>query len=354
MKTNSPIVLVLSADKNYLPGLYFTLTSTLVYTNTTKLIKIYILDIGDLDKSNKEDLEKVLLRFNQNISITWKELRFESLNKSVKKLGNTYATYSRLFIPQLINEPKAIWLDVDLLVLHDIEELWNIELEDYHFAAVKNLRPLSYDISNYSKFGIPKEADSYCSGVLLINNQLLKKIDHTKKTVSFLKEEHGNHKRHDQSAINVVSFGKIKTISNEWNQYSVLTKSIEEELALLENKKYIYHFFMNPKPWGVYRNSFHAEILYKIAEIINLNLKELKTIKSTIAKLRYQFPNIFKIYNIIFFKLGLKQGDYKKILRDTDDLIKGKISRKKNKKRKRIILEKIGQAYQSKIDANKK
>jgi len=42
---------------------------------------------------------------------------------------------SRCWLPQLLEEDKVLYLDIDTLVLGSLDELWNMDMSDYAIAA---------------------------------------------------------------------------------------------------------------------------------------------------------------------------------------------------------------------------
>jgi lipopolysaccharide biosynthesis glycosyltransferase len=84
-----------------------------------------------------------------------------------KNQKNNYTPYAsiRLFLDLLDVPEKMIYLDADIMVRGNIEELYSIDIQNHEFAAVKDIVGRKF---------FPKK---YCnSGVLLLN---LKKIKET-------------------------------------------------------------------------------------------------------------------------------------------------------------------------------
>lgn len=75
--------------------------------------------------------------------------------------------YSRYFIPKYISEEKVLYLDADLLVLKNLEDIFEIDMKGHPIAAVM-------DTDN----------QSFNSGVLLIDNGLWKRENMTEQLVN--------------------------------------------------------------------------------------------------------------------------------------------------------------------------
>jgi lipopolysaccharide biosynthesis glycosyltransferase len=71
----------------------------------------------------------------------------------------TVETYYRLLIPELFKNEKIIYLDCDIIVNIDIQELWNVKIDDYHCAVCEG---------NFFE-----HQDYFNAGVMIFNNKKL-------------------------------------------------------------------------------------------------------------------------------------------------------------------------------------
>src|SRR3989344_9387548 len=87
----------------------------------------------------------------------------------------TRAMYLRLLIPDLLPQSvtKAIYLDSDLLVLTDIEQLWDVDLGEHPIAAVQDMKFPTFDqaFKNRSTLSTDPKTPYFHSCVLFINMQ---------------------------------------------------------------------------------------------------------------------------------------------------------------------------------------
>lgn len=66
----------------------------------------------------------------------------------------TYMTMMRLALSKLLPDcSRALWLDCDTIVKHDISELWDLDMTDHYFAAVREPRK-STDSMLYINAGV--------------------------------------------------------------------------------------------------------------------------------------------------------------------------------------------------------
>ena len=118
--TNIPIFL--AADDNYAPFVATTIAS--VCDKTDSFVDFYILD-GGISLENKEIILNVKKYF-KNFSIEFIKINAEEQFKNFQTITHlTLAAYNRLLIPILKpNLKKVIYLDVDVIVMDDISELY--------------------------------------------------------------------------------------------------------------------------------------------------------------------------------------------------------------------------------------
>ena len=134
---SQPIVLVCAADNNYAMPLAVTVRSALDNLGTNQKIALFILD-GGITESNKNKIIKSLK--SEQIEISWVQpdnALFENLalNRHV-----TIPTYYRLILPEILPKDfqKVIYLDTDMVVTGNLQELWNIDVGDNYVLAVQD------------------------------------------------------------------------------------------------------------------------------------------------------------------------------------------------------------------------
>jgi len=129
------------------------------------------------------------------------------------------AMYFRWKIPQITDLEKAIYLDVDVLVLGDLNELWSIDLGENYVAAV----PSHYRENVYEEWGRHcmfniepeerfKNIPLFFSGQLVINCKKWREDGIFDKLV----EVSNKYKLYDMLALNIVVDKKFISIDKEW------------------------------------------------------------------------------------------------------------------------------------------
>lgn len=222
-----------------------------------------------LFKHNK--IEKVYL-FIEDDEISYlkdKRIEFININKTQdyisKNSPNYYTKYTKLslircYFSKILKEDKILYIDADALVVDNIEELWNIDLEGYVLAGVR-------EEGEWDKhLGIEGLNGKYInSGVLLIN---LKKIKEEKLDDEMIYLLNKNKYAYpDQDVINIICKNKIKYIEPIYN--SAITTGI------VDNAK-IIHYIRDDKGW--ISGKFRSEIWYNyhIEMLGGMNMENFK------------------------------------------------------------------------------
>jgi hypothetical protein len=79
----------------------------------------------------------------------------------------------RIFLPDLLPEVgRALYLDVDTIVLRSLSPLWALDLRDHYVAAVTNV-PERHMLGHAEELGGAGPGDYFNSGVLLMNLELM-------------------------------------------------------------------------------------------------------------------------------------------------------------------------------------
>lgn len=261
------INVALGADDNYALPLAVTICSILKNVKSNTFLHIFILDGGITDKSKKR-IERVFAK-NGNIekhTFEWVTPSLESIKDLPTFKGRPLAVYLPLLIPDLLPETcnKVIFLDCDLILDTDIQKLWASETEHQAIWAVRDvlIQKLSdpKGVSVYRELGGREDSPYFNSGVLLINLELWRKEDVSKKAIHYLRENRETMYHCDQEALNAVFIDRWGELDPRWNQQGCIfwpevlpesdfTKTIMKSYNELINNPFIVHYLSPSKPW---------------------------------------------------------------------------------------------------------
>ena len=251
----SNINIAFSINDSYVKPLN-TVVYSILENNPRDNFDIYIL-CNSLTNKNKRSIHKITeLKNNVKIKIIeiskHKEL-FNDIRLTIDYIS--IETYYRYILADVLpNIDKILYLDADILVGKNISSLFNIDIDDYYIAAVKDDYITHLEVKNnrnkktkYLKTIEFSDNDLYINaGVLLMNlnrmrsdNKIKELFDNTAKWGEKIAFQ-------DQDIINITFKGDIKEIGNEFN-YTDIAKRDEgkqpEEIVII-------HYNGKHKPWN--------------------------------------------------------------------------------------------------------
>lgn len=300
---HSIIPVVLSADNNYAPYLGVCIKSIIENASSTNNYDIYILasDINEDYQSKIKEMEQ------ENISINFYDMTqilagLDCALFSCPGDGNTYysaETYYRLFLPQILeNYDKILYLDCDMIIRHDVADLFNIDIGDNFIGATHDLSLIiaSNTYSAWAKLFTQyinnilelKNVDNYFqAGVMIWNLAKCREHNLTKKFLDTL-QRIGTPKYVDQDVMNAVLGGKnIFCLDQKWdvawdirfwyaNYHNLLPQKYLENYENNLTDPWIIHYTSLIKPWKspekknahyfwhyARMTPFYEEIIYK-------------------------------------------------------------------------------------------
>lgn len=250
-------VVAISTDRNYLTPVE-TLIKSLAYHNQD--LKIYVLN-EDLPQEWFINLNQRLSPVNiQVVDSKFDPALISGVHVTVDYLSKM--TYARILIPQLIPEDRVLYLDADVIVDRNLDDLFNTDMQGHPVAAVKDY------------FG-----DFFNAGVLLMDNSQL-------RSTSFVNDllERGENapSDNDQTLLNEQFKDNYLRLLGKYNVqvggddvtfwHTNDTNRYESELKKSE-PYVIIHYTTNDKPWNTtsalrlrdewwqYRNLDYSEII---------------------------------------------------------------------------------------------
>ena len=133
------IPVVLAADSGFVVPTYISLYSMLKNASADREIDIYLLSPGDYS-SDIAGWFKGLERIFANAKVNIIDMGDKYKDIAIKLHHVRYPTFYRLSIPELLPQyDKCIYLDSDIVVEGDIAEYYDIDMEGYCIAGVKDI-----------------------------------------------------------------------------------------------------------------------------------------------------------------------------------------------------------------------
>lgn len=258
--------ILVTLNSNYVPPLKVMLKS-LFLNNSHALFTIYIMH-SSLTEEELRMLQQFVEKDGHKLKvITITEAYFQDapvIKHYTKEMY--YRLLAFKFLPEDVE--KILYLDPDILVINEIDKLYETDISDYLFAAayhdlatvkeLNKLRLLPYEIDAY-----------YNSGVLLMNVSKQRKMINEQEIYDFVEKNKLKLILPDQDILNGLYSKEIKKVDEIYYNYDArfypyykLVSKGKVDLDFVINNTSIIHFCGKKKPWHKnYNGKFHS--LYK-------------------------------------------------------------------------------------------
>jgi len=217
-----PIVLALASNERYFPGLYCAVASALSHLDAGRKIDVKVLD-GGICQTSRDTFSKLIDRIGGVVGLEFVPVNPSIFGKATLGPGESHMTYCRILLPHLLDVPRLIYLDCDVLVFRDLGQLFDLELAlGKVLAAARDSETLSLADDSPTiadALNLPREGAYFNCGVMLMNLHELRKRDFFERAVEFLNRK-SVYRFWDQSAINFLLYGQIDELPECWNRAS--------------------------------------------------------------------------------------------------------------------------------------
>lgn len=208
------ISIVFSCDNNYVKFLATAMTSILFNAAKDDYFDFYIMDGGikDEEKLKIDELQRI-----KTFSLKYIDVEnFEKLNLLYipAQYHFSKAAYARFFIADYLPDiKKVIYLDVDLVVLCSLSNLFEIELGDQYLAACPQCR--GFEMENVLRLGTLGRR-YFNSGVMLLNLEKWRKENISTQLVEAAQSIKDKIRWVDQDVLNYF-FQRYISLDHKWN-----------------------------------------------------------------------------------------------------------------------------------------
>lgn len=257
--------IVFAADNIYCPYLAVTIKSLIDNANISSQYDIIILSSGISEKKQQQ----ISQMQRQNISIRFFDMEQYMRNIDLSKFyvsGHiTISSYFRLFMPDILqNYLKAAYLDCDIIILDDIEQILNYDLEDKVIGVVHDIDNFVYsdDRKKYMRDKLNMDYKNYFNaGILVMDIVKARSLKLMDKCFALL-DHLQNPMFHDQTLLNGVCYNNVKFLDMRWNYQthfnyfhqkeelkSDCPASFMDDYHKTKSTAKILHYTARPKPW---------------------------------------------------------------------------------------------------------
>jgi lipopolysaccharide biosynthesis glycosyltransferase len=323
--SNKPIVVVCAADNNYAMPLAVTMRSALENLKSDHKILFFIIDGGitDLNKQKilkslipeKCEVEYIQISDSLILDLTEVHKPIESQIVSTKANYVSIASFYRLLIPKLLPEQleKVIYLDCDLVVKEDLEQLWQIDIGENYVLAVRDtwIPSISSPTGNlnYQELGLDPDAPYFNAGILVINLNKWRANSFSTKAIEYFRQNQEYIGWYDQGLLNALLVGQWGQLDPRWNfnatsfyDYAsagylswenIETFLSEDIYQKVVREPYIIHFVSAKKPWTS-RHCPRKEDFFKYVDMTAWSGWRLTILRRLWRRLNHEFNSVFR------------------------------------------------------------
>lgn len=235
-----PIALI--TDERFAPYCATTIASVLNNSQEETEFDFYILT-GGLSQTVKEKFNG--LKAIKDCSINIISIDIDNFKGLPKCNHIPIESYFRFKLFSLLDGlDKVIYLDSDMIVLGDIEGLFNTNIDNYYAGmvidTVKEVGTVLNEVKQKLQF--PVNSDYFNAGVMVINLNKCREDHIESKLFDWAKRNYDKLTWADQDVINVIMHGLIKKLPSKYNiQLTAYKPNAEKE---------IIHYCGPDKPWN--------------------------------------------------------------------------------------------------------
>ncbi|VSB04388.1 glycosyl transferase family protein [Streptococcus pneumoniae] len=222
--------IVLAANYAYVDQVLTTIRSICYHNRSLRFYLIH----SDFPNEWIKQLNKRLEKFDSEII----NCRVTSEQISCYKSDISYTVFLRYFIADFVQEDKALYLDCDLVVTKNLDDLFATDLQDYPLAVVRDFGGRAY-------FG----QEIFNAGVLLVNNAFWKKENMPQKLIDLTNEWHDKVDQADQSILNMLFEHKWLELDFDYNHIVIHKQFADYQLPEGQDYPAIIHYLSHRKPW---------------------------------------------------------------------------------------------------------
>lgn len=200
----------------------------------------------DLDEKNRKKAEKYAA--SKGISIVFRVAN-SGRSANYQLIYNiTKETYYRFLVLEVYPiEERAIWMDIDTIILKDIAPFYHMELGDAYIAGVNG----NHVQNHLNRLGLNENGAYINAGIILFNLKKIREDFETDFLYQCYEEYESKLLLADQDIINAAFADRIIAMPDRRYNYIVaFNQEIDEESCrFVQEHVAVLHFIRHIKPW---------------------------------------------------------------------------------------------------------
>ncbi len=245
--------ILVNINKGYIQH-FLTMLNSLAVNNMNSQFDVYVMH-SDLDDADKTYL---LTKIKQNINLIYIFMDNEMFKGAPKVERYPYEIYYRIFAPLMLPQSveRILYLDSDLIVHKNIDELYNMNFEGNLFIACTQIRGFMQWF-NRVRLGVNKHYFYMNTGVMVMNIKELRPIINQEAIFKFMKNNGWRMYLYDQDVLFRFFGNRIKLIDPKLYNlsdryitfYNMRGPKHKIDADWVENNNVIVHYLGRNKPW---------------------------------------------------------------------------------------------------------
>jgi len=228
------VPIVSASDDNYVHHFAAMLHSASLYHPNAKYILLS-------DSISQENFAKL-----KNLSTSRRiDLTVISCGQMLREcLQEGAAAYARLLIPELLDQriERCLYVDADTTIVAPLDDLFNIDLNGFPIAAVRDFGDITIKRKESDLHGIDFGDDYFNTGVMLMNLTRWREEDIASQAFAYARAHPERMLLCDQSSLNVILYRRNLPLDAKWNFFSLM------DARKLSASPHIVHYTTFPKP----------------------------------------------------------------------------------------------------------
>ncbi|TGE23231.1 glycosyltransferase family 8 protein [Hymenobacter metallicola] len=253
------IHVAIAFDENYLTPVYALLTSIFA-NNGQESVVIHAIATG-LSQAERKELSHYVAGHHSSIHYYDIEDSFANDFVLPPNLWWTASIYYRVMFPALLpaDVKRFIYLDTDIIVLGKLRSLYDIAMEGFPVAAVRDF------VDARPELGIHKPGNYFNSGVLLIDRSEWLRLDITTSVIDFIRNNSEKLVYPDQDALNAVLVDNWLKLSTRFNTMfrDIPKHEPRKRLKYFLQDTVILHYTTQHKPWSMLGENRLRDLYFK-------------------------------------------------------------------------------------------
>ena len=308
--------ILISSNKKYLKPLEVMLYSLSKNTKQNE-INVYFVN-ATLNNKEINKFKKFLGKIN-NIKLSIINIDKNIFEKLPLLEHISLETYTRLLLIDLIpkNIDKLLWLDADIVINKNIDDFYNIDLQDYYATVCESINKESYKL--IEKLGLNQNQKYFNAGIILFNLKKLREDFDSEYFLNYAKSNLDKITWLDQDILNATIGHNCLFCNYKLYNYMHFTNTVlsDKDFEYLKNNTVVFHYIGRVKPWNykfvgktkniwldwAKKSKAYNTLFFFKDKLYSKCYTFLKYLYKSLQYIKYSFKNLFLKYKVKNIKI---------------------------------------------------